>query len=88
MTYTQAFDRLKGQGLINPIGPTPDPTPENRSQRWDPAKYCKYHQGKGHSTEECFKLKDLLQDMIEDGKLPIPPGAKKPNTKTNPLAAP
>ena len=33
MTYTKAFDRLKGQGLLNPIGPTPDPTPGNRSQR-------------------------------------------------------
>ena len=31
------------------------------------------------------KLKDLLQDMIEDRRLPIPPGAKKPNTRTNPL---
>ncbi|KAL2935368.1 Activity-regulated cytoskeleton-associated protein [Bienertia sinuspersici] len=80
-----AFDRLKSKGAISPIGPTPDPAPENRSQRWDPAKYCKYHQGKGHSTEECFKLKDLLQDMVEDGRLPIPPGAKKPNTRTNPL---
>ncbi|KAL2943503.1 Phosphatidylinositol 3-kinase VPS34, partial [Bienertia sinuspersici] len=85
MTYTQAFDCHKSQGLISPIGPTPDPAPENRSLRWDLAKCCKYRQGKGHSTEECFKLKYLLQDMVEDGRLLIPPSAKKPNTRTNPL---
>ncbi|KAL2897653.1 Vacuolar membrane protease [Bienertia sinuspersici] len=85
MTYTQAFDRLKSKGALSPIGPTADPPAERRSPRWDPNKYCKYHQGKGHTTEECWTLKNKLQDMVESGQLPVPPGGKKPNTDTSPL---
>ncbi|KAL2922870.1 Activity-regulated cytoskeleton-associated protein [Bienertia sinuspersici] len=85
MTYTQAFDRLKSKGALSPIGPTADPPTERRSPRWDPNKYCKYHQGKGHTTEECWTLKNKLQDMVESGQLPVPPGGKKPNTDTSPL---
>ncbi|KAL2900276.1 Activity-regulated cytoskeleton-associated protein [Bienertia sinuspersici] len=85
MTYTQAFDRLKSKGSLSPIGPTADPAAERRSPRWDPNKYCKYHQGKGHTTEECWTLKNKLQDMVESGQLPVPPGGKKPNTDTSPL---
>ncbi|KAL2930287.1 Activity-regulated cytoskeleton-associated protein [Bienertia sinuspersici] len=85
MTYTQAFDRLKSKGALSPIGPTADPPAERRSPRWDPNKYCKYHQGKGHNTEECWTLKNKLQDMVESGQLPVPPGGKKPNTDTSPL---
>ncbi|KAL2900390.1 Pre-mRNA-splicing factor PRP46 [Bienertia sinuspersici] len=60
MTYTQAFDRLKSKGALSPIGPTADPPAERRSPRWDPNKYYKYHQGKGHTTEECWTLKNKL----------------------------
>ncbi|KAL2942766.1 GMP synthase [glutamine-hydrolyzing] [Bienertia sinuspersici] len=67
MTYTQAFDRLKSKGALSPIGPTADPPAERRSPRWDPNKYCKYHQGKGHTAEECWTLKNKLQDMVESG---------------------
>ncbi|KAL2938049.1 hypothetical protein RDABS01_021498 [Bienertia sinuspersici] len=83
--YTQAFDRLKSKGFLSPIGPTADPPAERRSPRWDPNKYCKYHHGKGHTTEECWTLKNKLQDMVESGQLPVPPGGKKPNTDTSPL---
>lgn len=86
MTYDQAFECLKNKAILKPIGPTPDPPLEKWSSRWGASKYCKYHQVNDHSTEDCFRLKDLLQDMIEDGRLPIRPGAKKLNTKTNPLA--
>ncbi|KAL2922494.1 Ribosomal RNA-processing protein 8 [Bienertia sinuspersici] len=53
MTYTRAFDRQKSKGALLPIGPTPDPPLDRRSRNWDTSKYCKYHQGKGHDTEEC-----------------------------------
>ena len=85
MTDTQAFDRLYSKGKITPVGPIADPAPEKRSAKWDINKSCKYHQGRGHDTEECWTLKNLLQDMVEDGRLPIPPGGKKPNIQTNPL---
>ncbi|KAL2905199.1 Cilia- and flagella-associated protein 43 [Bienertia sinuspersici] len=41
--------------------------------------------GKGHTTEECWTLKNKLQDMVESGQLPVPPGGKKPNTDTSPF---
>ena len=85
MTPEQAFDRLSKQGLVVPIGPTPDPSPDDRHRGWNPNAYCKYHQGNGHTTSDCWALRHKLQDMVEDGRLPIPPGAK-PSTQANPLA--
>ena len=76
MSYDIAFDRLYDRGLIKPIGPTEDPAPEKRSSRWNPNSYCKYHRGNGHTTDECFRLQNLIQDLIDAGKLSIPPAAK------------
>ena len=77
MTYDAAFDRLYGQGLITPIGPFPEPKPEERSAKWNPNAHCKYHQGRGHTTEQCWNLKDVIQDLVDANKLPVPPGGKK-----------
>ncbi|XP_074288461.1 uncharacterized protein LOC141613616 [Silene latifolia] len=82
-TYTYALERLKAQGKLNPIGPTPEPTLEQRPKWYRPEAYCAYHQGKGHDTEKCFRLKHEIQDMIEDGTIPIP--TVKPNNVTNPF---
>ncbi|KAL2894346.1 Short neurotoxin 3, partial [Bienertia sinuspersici] len=70
-TYTQAFDHLKSKGALAPVGLTADPPANKRSPRWDANKYRKYHQGNGHTNEECWTLKNKLQDM--------------PNIKTSPL---
>src|SRR6185503_14387750 len=86
MTYDAAFDRLHGQGLIMPIGPFPEPRPENRTTSYDPNAYCKFHQGKDHTTEKCWRLKDAIQDLIDANQLPVPPGGKKPNIQTGPLS--
>ncbi|XP_016178257.1 uncharacterized protein LOC107620639 [Arachis ipaensis] len=32
--------------------------------------YCDYHRGCGHRTQDCFNLKDALEQAIQDGKLP------------------
>ncbi|KAL2900966.1 Elongation factor 3 [Bienertia sinuspersici] len=56
-------------GALSPIGPIADPPAERNFPRWDPNKYCKYHQGMGHDTEECWTLKSKLQDMVDDGRL-------------------
>src|SRR6187397_2453060 len=56
------------KGLVMTIGPIKDPVPEARPPKWDPNKHCKYHQGKGHDTEECWKLKEAIQDLIDDNK--------------------
>ncbi|XP_016207136.1 uncharacterized protein LOC107647582 [Arachis ipaensis] len=31
--------------------------------------YCDYHKGYGHKTQDCFDLKDALEQVIRDGKL-------------------
>lgn len=33
------------------------------------AKHCNYHRNQGHSTEECFKVKDLLEELVRSGAL-------------------
>ncbi|KDP44677.1 hypothetical protein JCGZ_19492 [Jatropha curcas] len=32
---------------------------------------CEYHQCKGHSTDDCFKLRHDIQDLIDSGKITI-----------------
>ncbi|KAL2937475.1 Polyamine aminopropyltransferase [Bienertia sinuspersici] len=80
ITYTQALERLKSKGLITLLGPAPDPPLHKRHPKWDAGKYCKYHQAKGHNTEGCFALKNIIQDMLEDGRLAI--GVRSPTHKT------
>ena len=37
----------------------------------------------GHNTNDCYILKDRIQDLIDPGKIEDP--EKQPNIKTNPL---
>lgn len=32
-------------------------------------RYCKYHDDGGHDTNFCIALKDMIQSLINDGKL-------------------
>src|SRR6187397_3454751 len=86
MSYDTAFDRLNAKGLITPIGPFGDPPVEKRSANWNPNAHCKYHQGRGHLTENCWKIKETIQDLIDNNKLPLPPASKKPSIDNAPLA--
>ncbi|KAK9671904.1 hypothetical protein RND81_12G063200 [Saponaria officinalis] len=84
MTYKQALERLIKEEFITLPAPTPEPPVDKRSPRWDGSAHCHYHQGKGHSTKECFKRKHIIQDMIDSGKLPKP-RPPKPSNNSNPL---
>ncbi|KAL2903606.1 putative ABC transporter ATP-binding protein YjkB [Bienertia sinuspersici] len=86
MSQEQAFDYLTTEGVLEPIGPTPNPIPHRRTKWWNPNKYYRYHRGNGHSTEKCFKLKDRIQDLVDNGSFHISSGNKKPNIQTNPLS--
>src|SRR6187397_3296804 len=68
MSYETAFGKLHHKGLVMPIGPIKDLVPEARPPKWDPNKHCKYHQSKGHDTEECWKLKEAIQDLIDNNE--------------------
>jgi len=32
-------------------------------------KYCRFHEGYGHSTNECHELKGQIEEFIQSGKL-------------------
>ncbi|XP_074347372.1 uncharacterized protein LOC141686221 [Apium graveolens] len=32
-------------------------------------KYCEYHEEKGHETERCYQLTNLIEEKIRDGHL-------------------
>ena len=40
-----------------------DPNKRNRS------KYCHFHRDHGHDTDECFDLKQQVENLIRQGKL-------------------
>ncbi|KAL2898119.1 Trafficking protein particle complex subunit 9 [Bienertia sinuspersici] len=60
MSQEQAFDYLTTEGVLESIGPKPDPVLRRRTKWWNANKYCRYHRGNGHSTEKCFELKDRI----------------------------
>ncbi|XP_047152768.1 uncharacterized protein LOC124824381 [Vigna umbellata] len=41
------------------------PTPKNA----DWSKHCAYHKNMGHNTEECWTLRDKIEELIQAGKL-------------------
>ncbi|XP_019168187.1 PREDICTED: uncharacterized protein LOC109163918 [Ipomoea nil] len=55
MQYAQSCNLIK----------LPPPEPEGR----DKSKHCAYHRCVGHDTEECTHLKQLLEDLLNLGKL-------------------
>ena len=65
MTIEEAFTRLYVKRAIQPIGPTPDPAPENRSSKWNSNAYYKYQQENGNPTSSCWALRNTLQDMVD-----------------------
>ncbi|GAU44869.1 hypothetical protein TSUD_329260 [Trifolium subterraneum] len=46
------------------------PAPDNNA-RMDPNEnaWCHYHRAKGHDTEKCYRLKDLIEKLISSGHL-------------------
>ncbi|KAL2900277.1 G protein-activated inward rectifier potassium channel 4 [Bienertia sinuspersici] len=63
----QAYRKLLAEGLTAPMGPIPDPPSRKRSASGDSTKYCDYNQGRGHSTEECRKIRDMFQNLMDNG---------------------
>lgn len=38
---------------------------------WNDNDFCDYHRTKGHKTASCYKFKNLVQDMIDQGDITI-----------------
>ncbi|KAJ3701189.1 hypothetical protein LUZ61_004894 [Rhynchospora tenuis] len=47
----------------------PEPLSREETNRGDRNKYCRYHNGYGHATSECIKLKDEIERMIRNTKV-------------------
>lgn len=68
-SYTIVFHKLRQLGLLNPIEPKlPNPLPENL----DPSASCEYCSGApGHDTERCWKLKNVVQELINTNRIEV-----------------
>ncbi|XP_031374077.1 uncharacterized protein LOC116188735 [Punica granatum] len=75
------YRQLLAGNKIRSIAPNPDfdPTIQDQSRR------CEYHQGApGHTTDNCWKLRERIQQMIDDKQLTFN-AVKPPNVQSNPL---
>ena len=46
------------------------PKPSSSSLKWrDTKKYCRFHKDHGHYTNECWDLKERIEELIQRGKL-------------------
>ena len=52
---------------------------------WNLNEYCHYHQKPGHKTNNCFRLKHEIQDLIDNRTILNPNIITKPNIRKNPL---
>ncbi|XP_025678173.1 uncharacterized protein [Arachis hypogaea] len=59
----EVYQQIAEKGILSKSRPLKDRTGGNKSL------YCDYHKGYGHKTQDCFDLKDALEQAIRDGKL-------------------
>lgn len=48
---------------------------------WNDNEFCEYHRTKVHKTTSCYNLKNLIQDLIDQGDITM--DTKKGSTNTN-----
>ena len=77
MTLSEALEKLQAKGLLKPLDPKPKPHPVPR--RYNLNAHCRYHQGKGHTTDGCYNLRHVIQDLIDQQVIPPPSSANNPN---------
>ncbi|XP_072064460.1 uncharacterized protein [Arachis hypogaea] len=60
----EIYHQIADQGIIPKARQLKERTGGNKTL------YCDYHRGYGHKTQDCFDLKDALEQAIRDDKLP------------------
>ena len=73
------FQKLVDHNLM--VFPNTRPFDENQPKPtwYRENEYCKYHHIKGHDTNNCFRLKVFLQNLVDDGEIEVeggPPSKK------------
>lgn len=38
---------------------------------WNENEFCEYHKSNNHKTSNCHKLKNLIQDLIDNGAIEV-----------------
>ncbi|XP_016173791.1 uncharacterized protein LOC107616336 [Arachis ipaensis] len=61
---TEIYHQIADRGILSKARQLKERTGGNKTF------YCDYHRGYGHRTQDCFDLKDALEQAIRDGKLP------------------
>ena len=79
---SKVYQALLSRNLIKPLDPRPLPNPLPRNFKTD--AHCAFHQTAGHTTDQCFHLRNIIQDLIDRGTI-APPANPKPDTTHNPL---
>ncbi|XP_016206402.1 uncharacterized protein LOC107646753 [Arachis ipaensis] len=63
VSIIEVYQQIAKKGILSKPRPLKDRTRGNKSL------YCDYHKGYGHKTQDCFDLKDALEQAIQDRKL-------------------
>jgi hypothetical protein len=83
MTLAQALQSMLKVNLITLRGPPANVN--TASPRYNPNARCAYHSDSpGHDTNDCWLLKNKIQDMIDAGEIEFEP-PETPNVITAPL---
>ncbi len=70
-SYETVLKTLNANNLITLLDNSRPYDPPVKPSWWKEDHVCSYHRSKGHSTKNCFKLKDVIQDLIDKCKVII-----------------
>ncbi|XP_052113192.1 uncharacterized protein LOC127744804 [Arachis duranensis] len=63
LPIVEVYQQIAEKGILPKPRPLKDRTGGNKNL------YCDYHKGYGHQTQDCFDLRDALEQAIREGKL-------------------
>ena len=79
MPLGEGLQTLMTTGLLSPLAQRPLPWVVYPHFRMD--LHCAYHQGPGHTTDQCTTLRHVVQDLIDQGIVQL----GQPSISSNPL---
>ena len=80
MPLGEVLQTLMTAGLLSPLAPRPLPQVVHPHFQMD--LHCAYHQGPGHTTDQCTALRHVVQDLIDQGIVQL----GQPSISSNPLS--